>query len=491
MAALLGAFDELADTLDAWRISPARMVRELFNAEPDPPQEKALELFPHSPRIALQACTGSGKTTTLAWIGWNLLLTRPHPVIGATSVSGDNLKANLWAELARWRGQAPLLQHLFEQTKTEVFHREHRLTWRLEARTWARDADANQIGSALRGLHSKYVAWLLDETGGYPDAVLPVCEAIFSGEPIEAHIIQAGNPQKRSGPLWHAASRGRALWQVITITADPDDPGRTSRVSVEHARQQIEQWGRDNPWVIVNVLGQFPPSDINALIGPDEVSAAMKRYYREYEIGDAAIILGVDVAREGDDASVIFPRNGLQALPPLVHRNINSTQGAGLVARMAKDLGVSAIFIDATGGFGSGWIDKLLELGQSPIGVEFASGAHNKGRYFNKRTEMYFDAVQWIKRGGALPDCPELLSDLTQVTYSFKGDRLLLEEKAQIKKRLGRSPDWGDAFVLTHAEPVLPKARTYSAPQIKAEDYNPFQEPARRREPARVYDAFR
>lgn len=492
MTALLGAFDELADQIDAWRISPARMVRELFNAEPDPPQERALELFPHSPRIALQACTGSGKSCALAWMGWNFMLTRPHPAIGVTSVSGDNLKTALWAELARWRGQAPLLQHLFEQTKTEIFHREHRHTWRMEARAWAKDADANQIGSALRGLHSKYVAWLLDETGGYPDAVLPVCEAIFSGDPIEAHIVQAGNPQKRSGPLWHAATH-RALWKVIEITADPDDPGRTSRVSVQHAQEQIDQWsgGRDNPWVVVNILGRFPPSDINSLIGPDEVSAAMKRYYREYEIGEAPKIIGVDVALYGDDASVIFSRHGLQAFPPIVHRNINGTQGAGLVARLASDFGADAIFIDATGGFGSSWIDQLINLGRSPIGVQFSEAAHNSGRYYNKRTEMYFDAIAWIRRGGALPDCPELLSDLAEVQYTFKGDRLLLEDKASVKKRLKRSPDWGDAFVLMHAEPILPKARTYSAPQIKAEDYNPFQEPARRREPARVYDAFR
>ena len=282
------------DTIIAWWNSPARMVRELFGAEPDPPQEKALELFPKSPRIALQACTGSGKTTSLAWIGWNFLLTRPHPVVGCTSISGDNLKANLWTELARWYAQTPLLQNLFEMTKTEITCREHPKTWKMEARTWARDADANQIGSALRGLHAKYVLWLLDETGAYPDSVLPVCEAIFSGEPTEAHIVQAGNPQRRSGPLWHAASLGRRLWQVIAITADPDYPTRTSRVSIEHARQQIEQWGREYPWVIVNVLGQFPPSDINALIGPDEVAAAIKRYYREFQIGEAPKIIGVD-----------------------------------------------------------------------------------------------------------------------------------------------------------------------------------------------------
>jgi phage terminase large subunit len=59
---------------------------------------------------------------------------------------------------------------------------------------------------------------------------------------------------------------------------------RSSRISLQHAREQIEQYGRDNPWVLVNIFGQFPPSSLNALIGPDEVREAQKRFYREYEL---------------------------------------------------------------------------------------------------------------------------------------------------------------------------------------------------------------
>jgi hypothetical protein len=81
----------------------------------------------------------------------------------------------------------------------------------------------------------------------------------------------------------------------------------------------------------------------------------------------------------------------------------------------------------------------------------------------------------------------------SRTTYCFakNSDKILLEDKDQIKKRLRRSPDFGDAFVLTFAEPILPKVRTHLAPQIRAEDYNPFLEPAKRKEPARMYDAFR
>ena len=232
------------------------------------------------------------------------------------------------------------------------------------------------------------------------NSIMPVCEGIFNGEPIEAHIVHAGNPTRRSGPLWRASSVARKLWRVIEITADPDDPKRTPRVSIEVAREQIAQYGRENPWVKVRIFGEFPDTDFNALIGPDEVSEAMRRYHRRDDIGQAPLVLGVDVAAYGDDASVIFPRRGIQAFKPARYRNINSTQGAGHLNRIWSEQNADAVFIDATGGFGSGWIDQLRTLNRHPVGVQFAGKAHKPERFANKRAEMYFDMVQWIRDGG-------------------------------------------------------------------------------------------
>jgi hypothetical protein len=88
------------DTLIVWKLKPYAMVEDLFGVIPDPWQKEALEAFPHAPRMAMKACAGPGKTALLAWLGWNFLLTRPHPMIGATSVNAANLRANLWTELA-------------------------------------------------------------------------------------------------------------------------------------------------------------------------------------------------------------------------------------------------------------------------------------------------------------------------------------------------------------------------------------------------------
>lgn len=396
-------------------------------------------------------------TALLAWIGWNFLLTRPHPKIAATSISADTLADTLWAEMAHWHSKSPLLRHAFTWTKTRIFANDHPETWWMSARSWPKSADSATLGNTLAGLHADYILFLLDETGGMPEAIMASAEAALASC-IEGHIVQAGNPTHLEGPLYRACTTERRLWFVREISGDPDDPMRSTRVSIEWAKDQIEKYGRDNPYVLINVFGQFPPASLNSLIGPDEVSAAMKRFYRPQEYEASARILGIDVAREGLDSTVIFPRQGLQAFPPLQYRNMDGTQGAGLVARKWVDWEADAVFIDNTGGFGSSWIDNLVRLGHSPIGIHFAEKS-SSSRYFNKRSEMMFECVEWIKRGGALPEVPELTAALTQTTYTFKGDKMLIEPKDVIKEKLGYSPDHLDSLILSFAMPVQKKVR--------------------------------
>ena len=469
------SFSQIAkEKLKRWREHPEMFVREVFGVTPHPWQDDVLEAFPHQRRMAMKACKGPGKTAVEAWLAWNFLLTRNDPKIAATSITSDNLADNLWTEMAKWQAKSPILQAGFEWTKTRIVNREKPETWWMAARSWSKTADRAQQGNALAGLHADYILFILDESGGIPDAVMAAAEAALSSC-IEGHIVQAGNPTHLEGPLYRACTSERRLWHVTEITADPDDPKRASNVSIEWAKEQIEKYGRDNPWVLVNVFGKFPPGSLNTLIGPDECRAATQRAYREDDIATAARVLGVDVARFGDDASVIFPRQGLVAFQPIKLRNLDGVQGAGHVARKWTEWDADAVFIDDTGGWGASWIDNLRTLGRSPIGVGFASRP-NDPRYENKRAEMYFEAVDWIKRGGQLPlDCPELIAAFSQTTYSFRGDRLLLEPKEQVKARLGYSPDDADAFALTFAQPAHRSGSAGSQTrQFVQHDYDPL-----------------
>lgn len=457
-----------------WANNPQIMVRELFGVEPDPWQDEVLRLFPHSPRLAMKASKGPGKTCVLAWLAWNFLLTRPHPNIAATSISSDNLRDGLWKEMATWRSKSELLQQAFEWQTERIFSREHPATWWMSARSWSKTADASQLGNTLAGLHADFIMFILDESGGMPTPIMLSAEAALSS-PIEGHIIQAGNTNTLDGALYDACVTNKRLWEVIQITGDPDNPKRSPRVSIEWAREMIRTYGRDSPYVKVMVLGEWPQSSINALLGPEEVETAMGRKYQQHHVEHAARVLGVDVARYGDDASVIFPRQGLVAFEPKIMRSVDGIVGAGQVARTWEDWDVDGCFIDNTGGWGSSWIDMLKTLNRSPVPIGFADSAIDR-RYFNRRAEMYFTMAAWVKNGGALPRIPDLVGELTQTTYTFKGDALILEPKEIIKAKLGRSPDLADSLALTFAEPVAKRRAAGLVPRRqKEESYNPFE----------------
>lgn len=471
------------DRIRLWRAEPQRFVRDVFGVEPDAWQDDALAKLggDYNParKLCMKACTGPGKSALLAWMGWHRLLCfaakGEHPKGAALSVTADNLKDNLWAELAKWQGRSELLLTAFNWTKEKIYAVDHPETWFLSARSYAKDADAEAIGRALSGLHSQFPFVLLDETGDMPTAVGRAAQQILTGNPRDAAIIQAGNPTSTSGLLYESASRGG--WDVVTITADPDDPKRTPRVSVEHARAMIETYGRDNPWVMATILGLFPPTGFNALLGLADIEAAMERHYRPEEYQSAATILGGDVARQGDDASVLARRQG-RVLHPLQKMRIPDTM---LVAnRFSQEYDAhkaDALFVDETGGYGAGVVDALRLRRYPVVGVQFG-GKPSDPRFFDKRSEILFKACEWVKNGGAIPPGErELKEELLALRYVFQGDKFRVIPKDLIKQELGRSPDSADAFALTFSYDVPPPGmaahRALSAAETGA-DFDPY-----------------
>lgn len=315
----------------------------------------------------------------------------------------------------------------------------------------------SQQADTLAGLHADYLMFILDEVGGIPDAIMATAEAGLSTG-IETKILMAGNPTNTSGPLYRACTTEKGLWHVTEITGDPDDPKRSPRISIEWANQQIEKYGKDNPWVLVNVFGKFPPSSINTLIGPEEVKEAMKRNHKEDIYNWAQKRLGIDVSRFGDDRTVIFPRQGLMAFHPDVMRHQrDSPVSVDIASRVIikKKMWKSEIEIfDDTVGWAHGAIDNMRASGFSPQPVAFHTPAYNP-RYKNRRAEMWFLMIEWIKNGGALPNIPELVGELTTPTYIFNNGKFQIEDKDQVKERLMRSPDLADALALTFALPDM------------------------------------
>lgn len=476
------------ERLARWRRSIQEFAADNFGFEPDPWQLDVFAAWDRGDQqIAMQACKGPGKTALLAVLVWHFLATRPHPKIAATSISGANLSDGLWTELSKWQQKSAFLTAAFEWQKTRVLAKDHPTTWWASARSWSQSASPEKQADTLAGLHADYILFVLDETGAMPDAVMVAAEAALSSG-IECRIVQAGNPTQCEGPLWRACNKDRHKWTVINVTGDPDDPKRSPRISKAWAQGQIDSYGRDNPWVMANVFGKFPPSSPLSFIPMALVEAAANR--EASSILTDPLVLGVDVARFGDDEQIICPRKGRDArtLEWGMFRNLDTMQLAARVIERRNETRADAVFVDG-GGVGGGVIDRMRQLRFDVHDIQFGAKADRSPmpgveavKYANKVAEMWGSMKEWLKTG-AIPNDPALHAQLTSRRYAYVTvsgrDCIALEPKDEMKKRGLASPDRADALALTFAYPVMPTRHSGGVPgDLRAptmqSDYDPF-----------------
>lgn len=262
--------------------------------------------------------------------------------------------------------------------------------------------------------------------------------ALFIGTPDGVNLFSELFFRAQSLPDWH-----NARYTVYdTGSLDPDEVERLRRDMNEQA------FARE-------YLCDFAAAGDDQLISLSDVQTATQRHYALPEYQYAPRILGVDPARFGDDRSVIFSRQGLVALPPIVLRGVDNMDLASRVAARIAEWHPDAVFIDA--GNGSGVIDRLRQLRHDVVEVHFG-GRPIDEQYRDKRTEMWCAMADWLRLGGAIPDDVSLKQDLAAPTYSFNAaGRRVLESKDELKARGMPSPDLGDALALTFASPVAPK----------------------------------
>jgi hypothetical protein len=203
------------------------------------------------------------------------------------------------------------------------------------------------------------------------------------------------------------------------------------------------------------ILCDFTASATNIVIPIDLVTDAIKRELRGSDVLGLPTVIGVDVARFGDDRTVITTRQGLWAKDIRTYTGLDTMEVAGCVIGAINEFNPAAVFVDS-GAMGAGVIDRLHQLYYRQVQeVNFGERAGDADRYANIRAEMYFKARDWLKSGGAIPDNSALANELTVVEYKFNNSgKIQLESKEKLKERTGRSPDVADSFVLTFARPV-------------------------------------
>lgn len=400
-----------------------------------------------------------------------------------TANTEKQLRLKLWAELSKWH-RLFIAKQFFKVTATSIVASdpEREKEWRIDAIPWSEDNP-----EAFAGLHNygKRILVVFDEASGIVDKIWETIDGVMNERDTELIWLATGNPTRNVGRFiecFDPHGQGQ-FWTTREV-----DSRTVSFTNHERIEKAIALWGIDSDYVKVRFLGKPPSASAAQLIPSDLISQAMNRDVQAFF--HDALVMGVDVARQGDDESVIVFRRGFDArtIRALRYRGLNNVELGQQINTLVAAHAPDAVFIDG-GGVGAGVIDFLRHLGRSVVEVQFGGAASvplSGELAANKRAEMYLSLRQWLREGGAIENSRELMLQLIALEYTHsrikgKQDAIILTPKDEMDD----SPDWADALAVTFAYPVT--AAAFRGQTRMRSDYNPMADDwGREPPPARV-----
>lgn len=421
-------------------------------------------------RLAVSSGRGIGKSALVSWITIWMLSTR----IGSTTIvsanSENQLRSITWAEITKWLAMS-LNSHWFEVSATRVMPakwltelverdlKKGTRYWSVEGRLWSAENP-----DAYAGVHNfDGVMVIFDEASGIDDAIWAVTSGFFTENTPNRFWMAFSNPRRNTGYFYECFNSKRGFWTTKIV-----DARTVEGTDKQTYNQIIEEYGPDSAQAHVEVYGQFPNEGDDQFISASIVDDAMAR--PKYKDASAPIVVGVDPARFGADATVIAIRQGRDIVKLLRHRGDDTMTVVGHVIDVIEEFKPAMVVIDE-GGLGAGIVDRLKEQRYKVRGVNFGNKAKNPIMYGNKRAEMWGDMREWLKTA-SIPLDRFLKTDL--ISPMMKPDSrgtIFLESKKDMKARGLASPDAADAIAVTFAFPVA--HREYREPVRTARSYGP------------------
>lgn len=406
--------------------------------------------------IAVASGHGIGKSAGVSMvIDWAMSCWVDARVVVTANTAGQ-LSTKTQPEVAKWTRRC-INSHWFDIQATRLKMRDpaHVETWRTDFIPWAENNT-----EAFAGLHNegKIIVVIFDESSAIADIIWEVTEGALTDENTVIIWLAFGNPTRNTGRFRECFGRFKHRWKTFHI-----DSRTVEGTNKDQLNKWVEDYGEDSDFVRVRVRGEFPRAGSSQFIPSDVVAAARKYKAQGYE--SLPKLLSCDVARFGDDQTVIGWRQGRKSVICERLRGKPNTFVAERVMHWMGKLNPDATVVDGDG-LGAGVIDHIRFCNMGKGLHEFHGGSTPTDihKYFNKRAEVWGEMRDWLMAGAEIPDDPELEADLTGPEYDYaKGKRssgsLFLESKDDMKARGLASPDCGDMLAMTFAVKVAPKEK--------------------------------
>lgn len=391
-------------------------------------------------QLAVASGHGIGKSALVAWIiGW-FMSTRDHPQIVVTANTETQLLTKTWRTLSRWH-KMMANAHWFDWTATKFAYKGSPEDWYAAAVAWS-----EHNPDAFAGTHDKNVLVLFDEASNIHDVIWEKVDGAMSTR--GAMWVCFGNPTRNTGRFYECFNKYKKWWRTRQI--DSRTAAHADKIWVDRF---IEQFGIDSDRTKVQILGQFPSAATRQLIATDAVDKCMGHEAEAASWSALPKVMGVDIARFGENSSTICIRQGRKVFDIEVLPKQDLMATSHHVAEAIKKHRPVQTFVDGSG-IGAGVVDRLRQLNFQIVDVNGGNQSLNP-RFLNKRAEMWYEMKEFIEGLCELPKDQKLKEELTCVSYDFtdKG-RIRLDRKSDIMDDFGFSPDRADALAMTFAYPI-------------------------------------
>lgn len=426
---------ELKDSIgpDLWQsVLLQKITDELKSRESDNALETAL-------RIAVSSGHGVGKSGLVSWLVWWFLSTRPMCQIVVTANTQGQLSTKTWREANKWMRLA-INRHHYVWTATKIYHTLYPEVWFASAIPWAKDNS-----EAFAGTHAKDVLIVFDEASAIDEAIWTVVEGALTTK--GAMFFAFGNPTQTKGNFFDCFNSMSHRWTTYRV-----DSRNAKMANQAQILEWIADYGEDSDFVKVRIKGEFPRQSSSQFISTELVMDSWKRPIQQKDYASHPVIIGVDVARYGDDKSIIIKRQGNWVDPPLKFSGIDTMELASRVVEAFRKAGNNGVVCVDGIGVGAGVVDRLKRLGINVIDCQSAENAYDQKTYRNRRGEYWGRMRDWLQAGGRIPNDEDLKKQLASVEYGFNNKlQIQLQTKEDMRKHGNASPDVADALAYSFA----------------------------------------
>lgn len=481
-------------------------VQEVLGRQPWSKQAEIISDVFQFPVVAVKSCNAAGKSDLASDVALTFLLCKPNSIVICTAPTWRQVKDVIWRYIRTKHAKAPVKLSTAQCNQVGLDLSEE----------WFAVGLSTKDAEKFFGYHADDILVIIDEASGVEEEIWTGVDAVTPN--LNAHVLAIGNPTNPDGRFYKmfqdplvkkhtitvfdtpnfTANGITNVEQLVNYFTPPSDLDKDSDQILYIVEQQKKlkspipalispmtvyrryvQWGTEHPMWEALIMAQFPSQASTALIPLGLILKSVevwkqikqaekdKSFAREvskkpeWNVKQADYwSYGVDVARFGDDTTVVFPVKGGMTEKPFQWSKVDTSITTEKIINHISLHDFRAVLRIDDIGVGGGVSDQLNKLKRDDPNkyryrvqrINASAGTSNPDKWYNLRTEM-FDrlADMFINHEIAIPDDDDLVAELATIRVKYVGkDNQIkqVEAKSDIKDRLKRSPDKADALAM-------------------------------------------